>query len=81
MLKFYGIPLVWIRISNRVTDEDMALRKELSKFQTDNDIYPVVNHGGGPSSKNDGYKPEDARKVIAWLKDHGAEIDPSIGMS
>ena len=80
-LKFYGIPVVWIRLSNRMTDEDLALRKDYSAFLRANDILPAVSGSGGPTGKSDGYKPEDARKVIAWLKEHGAEVDPSIGLS
>jgi hypothetical protein len=81
MLKFYGIPLVWIRLTNELTDEDIALRREFSAWKRDNDILPCVQGGGGPAHKSEGFKPEDARKVIAWLKDHGAEVDPSIGMA
>lgn len=80
-LRFYGIPLVWIKLANRLTDEDLALRKDFNQFLRANDIYPVVGGGADPGRAGDGYKPEDARKVITWLKEHGAEVDPSIGMS
>jgi hypothetical protein len=76
-LKFYGIPLVWIHLSNRLTDEDMKLRKELSAWQMENRILPVQSGGGGPDRRGDGYSPADARRVIAWLNEHGAELDPT----
>lgn len=80
-LKFYGIPLVWIRIANRLTDEDGALRKAFYTWQMANDVYPVVNGSASPDQSSAGYAPADARKVIAWLKEHGGEVDPSVGLS
>jgi hypothetical protein len=75
-LKFYGIPLVWIHLSNRITDEDMKLRREFSAWMTENHIFPVQAGSGGPERRGDGYSPADARKIIQWLTDHGAELDP-----
>ncbi len=78
-LKFHGIPVVWIKFTNDMSPEDRALRKELSKFMWAENIFPAVRPGGGgPDWESHGYKPEDARKLIAWLKEHGAEVDPSV---
>ncbi len=78
-LKFDGIPLVWIKIRNSLSDEDCALRKQLDTFMWDNDILPAIRSGGGgPDWDSHGYRPADARKIILWLKEHGAEIDPSV---
>jgi hypothetical protein len=77
--RFFGIPVVWIKFANATTAEDLALRKELSAFMWEHNIVPAVQPGGDGSDWNShGYKPEDARKIIAWLKDHGAEVDPSV---
>lgn len=82
MIKFYGIPVVWIRLSNSVTDEDLKLRRELDDFLWENDIIPAVRSGGAASKwSSGGYSPLDARKIIDWLKEHGAEVDPSILIS
>ena len=81
MLKFYGIPLVWIRLSHGRDEEDQKLRRELNEFMRANDIRPTVEGPAGPYDRSHGYKPEHARMIIGWLKDHGAEVDPSVLLS
>lgn len=81
MVKFYGIPIIWIRLAHDRSPEDSKTRGALAEFLRTNHIFPVVPGTGGPTEKTEGYKPEDARKVIQWLKDHGAEVDPSILLS
>lgn len=82
-MKFHGIPLIWIRVSNSPTKEDLSLRHDFAAWQRANDIFPVA-HGDDSSLdprhgfEGSGYKPDDARRVIQWLKDHGAEIDPGM---
>lgn len=77
-IKFTSLPIVWITFKNRMDDEDLALRKEFSKFLTANAIFPAVRAGGGgPHYQSAGYTPEEAVEVLAWLKEHGEE-DPSL---
>jgi hypothetical protein len=80
-IKFNSLPIVWITFKNRVTDEDLLLRKAFSKFMSENNIFPAVRAGGGgPHYQSAGYLAEDADKIIAWFKEHGGEVDPDLRM-
>lgn len=75
-MKFHGIPLIWLRLSNPTNDQDVAVFRAFHEWQRENNIFPAVSHGGNFAGA--GYKPDDARRVIQWWKDHDGEIDPTM---
>jgi hypothetical protein len=80
-LKYAGLPLVQLQFSGDHTEKDRALRKRLLKFMRDHNIVSVGPHGGGTGADwraHGLYRPDDARRVIDWLKNNGAELDPVV---
>jgi hypothetical protein len=70
--RFFGQPVVWLRW----LFADETLKAEFDRWMRSANVHPAIHggkHGGG-----NGYSPADARKVIAWLREHGAEMDPGV---
>ena len=74
---FTTLPVVWISIRGERRPfpqiaEDGGLHQRLAEWLTREQIDPIIRSGSAGGGRSyQGYLPEDAAKVTAWLKEQG----------
>ena len=61
-------------LSKRDEMKMLVLWRAFIQWTLDADMFPVVRGQSGPYGFSGGYKTSDAKKVIAWLTEHGVKV-------
>ena len=62
------------KLSKRDEMKMLKLWHNFLQWALDTDTFPVVRGQSGPYGFSGGYKTSDAKKVIAWLTEHGVKV-------
>ena len=79
---FSSRPVIWISVRGEgggagILPKDGGLTRHFSEWRQELDIIPAVFGGAGPGFYSAGFAPADAERVIAWLREQGAEeVEP-----
>jgi hypothetical protein len=65
---FESVPLVRIHIKNKISSDIVS---RLMKWQLENKVYSERGGYSAPNGCLQFYLPEDAEKVVEWLKEQG----------
>ncbi len=68
--------VVWVDVSlyrptSKRETKTARLYHDFLRWSLDNDVMPVARGHSGPLGFSNGYRPRDAKKVLAWLAERG----------
>ena len=72
--------VVWIDIHFHPDEERKGLQfqHDFAQWVLDNNVYPVGKGHSGPLEFSGAYMPNEATRLLVWLKEQGVKMKPEV---